>query len=447
MRATVAENAMPFNEYVARATLEDTGEPVSVLADRPEVLAKDPLPHLSFSRFDPWYKALLKRGFTRVDVHQSQMTDARLAAAVKFATGQDYQFGSPEFERYYMWLLGEFKRYLLDLGFGEVWVKVRDEIGITEVDDWLVEAQMFRRHDWKIWTTITDYVARRADAVSRMNPVCDGWTLSHMLFDEFDDLVKGKWVRREGEATVGGDWKPYTSSGAENTYSQQVFDLPGLPSWKMIETLRVFEGDTELRMIQGPWGNKERGVFANRGAYIYMTPTDGSDPRQNGRTYTIRFTYREASENGERIAGIDPDDLVLYYSSLGRDNTYVEERRLAWLALARGLNGYGTYAYYWWRESNRSVEWMDGRVVSSPAADGIRDGNEDAELYLMARKLAPDKLASIIGRDDSILPLEDRVYERYVAQPKWRDIKVESAEQLREAKHALLELIAPEGGQ
>ena len=447
LRATVAEQGMPFNDYVTRAKLAETGEPVSALADRPEVLAKDPLPRLDFSRYDPWYRALLERGFTRVDIHQTRLTDARLAAAVKFATGQDYEFGSPEWERYYTWLLGEFKRYLLELGFDEVWVKVRDEIGITEVDDWLVEAEMFKRHGWQVWTTITDYVARRADAVSRMNPVCDGWTLSHMLFDEFDDLVKGRWVRREGEATIGGEWKQYQTGGAENTYSQQVFDLPDLPQWKMVETLRVFEGDTELRMVQGPWGNKEHGVFANRGAFIYMTPTDGSDPRQNARTCSIRYVYREPSEDGEQIAAIDPEDKVLYYSSLGRDRTYVEERRLAWLALARGLEGYGTWTYYWWKEDSRSVEWMDGRVISSPAVEGIRDGNEDAALYLLARERAPQGLASIIGAGDSILPMEDRVYEKYVAQPKWRDIKVESAEQFRAAKHALLELLVADGGQ
>lgn len=442
LRATVAEQGMPFNDYVTRATLAASGEPVSVLARRPEVLAQDPLPQLDFSRYDPWYRALLERGCTQVDIHQSRLTDARLAAAVKFVTGQDHQFGSPEWERYYTWLLGEFRRYLLGLGFDAVWVKVRDEIGITEVDDWLVEAALFKRHGWQVWTTVTDYVARRADAVARMNPVCDGWTVQHMLFDEFDDLVRGRWVRREGEATIGDAWAPYTSGEAQSTYSQQVFDLPDRPRWQTIEALRVYEDDTELRMIQGPWGNREQGVFANRGAYVYLAATDGSDPRANGRTYTVRYVHREPSVDGERLAAIDPGDRVLYYSSLSRDLSYAEERRLAWLALARGLEGYGTYCYYWWRETDRAVEWMDGRVVSSPAAEGIRDGNEDAALYLLARERAPQRLAAILGGDDAILPMEERVYERYVARPMWRDIKVESAEQFRVAKRALLEALA-----
>lgn len=453
LRVTTGSQGMPFNDYVTRAVLADTGEPASVLRERPELLAADPLPKLDFSRYDPWYAQLLAAGVTRIDVHQGRLTDERLANAVEWVTGRKYQFGDPEWERCYTWLLGEFRGYLLGLGFDEVRVKVRDEIGHTEVDDWLVEAGMFKRHGFPVWTTITDNVARRADCVARMNPVCDGWVLQHMLFDEWRALVGGTWTRTEDTAAFGADWKPYTNGDAKRTYSQQFFDMEGRPEWKRVESVRVFEDGTELRQIQGPWGNTETGVFANRGPFFYLTPTDGSDPRENGRIYTVRYTYRDPDPNGEALAAIDPDDEVLYYSSLQRDLPYTDMRRLAWLALARDLPGYGTWTYYWWREENRSAEWMDGRVISSPAVEGIRDGNEDAALFVLARgrieglddpqtrAAYQERLDAIVGGEGAILPMEERTYERYIARPVWQDIAVEDAAQFRSAKQAVIRLL------
>lgn len=453
LRVTVGAQGMPFNDYVTRALLADSGEPLSVLKERPEVLAADPLPEIDFSRYDPWYQPLLEAGVTRIDIHQGWLTDRRLDNAIEWVTGRQYHFGDPEWERYYLWLLGGFRDYLLDLGFSEVWVKVRDEIGHTEVDEWIAEAGMFHRSGFRTWTTVTDNVARRADCVSRMNPVCDGWVLQHMLFDEWRALVSGTWTRREGEHAFGDEWKAYSSGGAERTYSQQFFDLEGLPEWKLVESVRVFEDGVELRQIQGPWGNTEAGVFANRGPFFYLTPTDGSDPREDGRTYTVRYTWREADPDGEALAAIDADDQVLYYTSLQRDLPYPEMRRLAWLALARDLPGYGTWTYYWWREENRSVEWMDDRVISSPAVEGVRDGNEDAALFVLAREriagLQDDaarealqqRLGAILGGDDPILPMEERTYERYVARPVWQDIAVEDDDRFRAAKRAVIELL------
>jgi len=167
----------------------------------------------------------------------------------------------------------------------------------------------------------------------------------------------------------------------------------------------------------------------------------------------VRYTYRKPDPDGEALAAIDPADEALYHTSLQRDLPYQDMRRLAWPALARDLLGCGTWTYYWWREESRSVEWRDGRVISSPAVEGIRDGNDDAALFVLARDhiaatgngdaraVLQARLDAILGGEDALLPLQQRVYEKYVAQPVWQDVAVEDARHFRAAKRAVLELL------
>lgn len=383
------------------------------------------LPPLDFSYFDPWFDVARRRGVTRCEAHLEHMGSERWQWALDGMLGKGkIKAGSAQAERIAIWIYRELKRHLEGRGFHGFFCKVSDEIAPEEIPAYLETARVARAAGWRPFTTITGMIPRTAELVNRMNPLCDQWQLGFKSRDPFFNLLRRRYALSESTLVLEAKWGRYTNGGAEHTWAaRDVFGsagLTGIPP-EEVESLTVLEDGKPLAMSGGsPWGNKKQGLAITAGMLgkgLYLSPSDGREPREH--RIELKIVRRREDPAGRVLAAIDPGDEIWTYGGPHRPDMlpYYQTWSLPAMTLHGGLQGFGQWAFQWWKEDH-CIVWMDSpsrRITLSPAYLGFHDGWRDAVLFKQfIDKAGRAEYDKIIGPQDSavlrVAPMRDPTY-------------------------------------
>ena len=428
--AAIGGNVLDWTVYwapvLAKVKIAGTNETLTEVAmNQSEKLTLDNLPSLDFSYFDPWLELAKKHGITRVETYLDFMESSDWQwRLLDPAVGKGrVKFGTEEAERVIEWVLRELKRYFQRHGLTGFFCKIGDEISPEHIPSYIRCAKVSSRAGWRPFTTITGMIARTAEHINTMNPHCDQWQVAIVLKDDFRRLLSERYRLEWKEVELKANWGAYTNGGAENTWVVRLFG--GLIPEKRedVERVIVLEDGKPLQERGGsPWGNKERGVYFSLSDWLYISPTDGSDPNEGKHRYFARYGVRVPDAKGKPLAEIDKSDEVWFYG--GSSHPYRVPYEVAavypLLAAIEGVQGYGWWAFQWWQQSEKIV-WFDGNEFRfGPTFLGLRDGFLDARLLHWAIKgLKAVKMESISSeKPDALLRIGEVSSEVY----RWKTI-------------------------
>jgi len=211
-----------------------------------------------------------------------------------------------------------------------------------------------------------------------------------------------------------------------------------------VERVIVLEDGKPLQERgRSPWGNKERGVYFLLGNWLYLSPTDGSDPNEGKHRYFARYSMRVPDAKGKPLAAIDESDEVWFYggSSHPYRAPYEEAAIYPLLAAIEGVQGYGWWAFQWWQPSEKIVWYEDGDFRFGPTFLGLRDGFLDARLLHWATKeLMALKMENIASdKPNATLKLGEASREVY----RWKTIvNLNSPIVMNQVRQKVMEAVA-----
>jgi len=429
---------------------------------RPELFADlQNLPALDFTYFNPWIHESQLRGFRWAQTHAPPFTRSNTLALIRTIAGGDPEPGSDDYLAIYEWYIGELLRWMRERGWPEVFIKISDEISPDEVPAFIEMAQVCRRVGYRPYTTITGQVASTPDLLAAMNPYADGWQVQWMSTQTFRDLTHERFATTKARADItAGPWAAYGNGGAQDTYATRPFEALGLNPGDLSDWRLLCDGE-ELEKIGGPWGNTRRGVAMLTPPTVYVSLPDGAKPGEGGHALELEYVLRTPDPEGEVLVEIDPTDVVSFYG--GGSNTfripYERARGYGWFAAVNGYPGWGWWAYaHGWHEDSRMIFREDDQPVRTPCWWGHRDGNQDSDLYVLARAMigraraaATDaqraeldaleaELARLVSPEEgALVRMEARDYRGRV----YYDFPAEGAQEgFREARRRVLQAIA-----
>lgn len=433
------------------------------LAQRPELFAdRENLPALDFSYFNPWVHGSLLHGHRFIETHAPPFARNTTVALVNAVAGEQLEPGSEEYLTVYRWYFGELLRWMREHGYPQVEAKVSDEIAPDEVPHWIEVATVAKQVGYRPYTTITGHVAGTPDLLNAMNPVADGWQTQWMSNQIFRDLTEKRYATvTETMEIAGARWGPYTNGGAKDTYATRPFEGTDVNPGDFSDWRVLVDGE-QLQTAGGPWGNTRRGVAMLTPPTLYISLPDGANPNEVGRRIEIEYTVRRPDPNGEVLVKIDDTDVITYYTGSGNSwkVPYTGPRGNGLFAASRDYRGHAWWAYaHGWHENSRIVFLEDGQGVRTPCWWGLRDGNQDGDLFLIAQGMiarataaantdarrtaldaARQTLATLVGPDeDCTIRMEPGDYR---GRLYWRFPTESIEDEFRAGRVRLLELIA-----
>jgi len=358
------------------------------LAEQPELFAdRENLPALDFSYFIPWIHGSLLHGHRHIETHAPPFARSNTMALINAVAGEELQPGTEEHLVVYRWYTGELLRWMREHGYPEAEAKVSDEIAPDEVPHWLEVASVAKQVGYRPYTTITGHVAGMPDLLNAMNPVTDGWQTQWMSNQIFRDLTEKRYVTVTEQMEIAdAQWGGYGNGGAKDTYATRPFEGTEINAGDFSDWRVLVDGE-ELESIGGAWGNTRKGVAMLTPPTLYISLPDGADPSEVDRAIVIEYTTRRPDLNGEVLVQIDDTDVLTYYTGSGNSwkVPYVGPRGNGLFAASRGYRGHAWWAYaHGWHENSRIVWPEDGEAVRTPCWWGLRDGNQDGDLYKLA---------------------------------------------------------------
>ncbi len=424
------------------------------------------LPALDFSYFNPWIHGSLLHGHRFIETHAPSFARSNTRALINTVAGEELEPGTEEYLTVYRWYFGELLRWMREHGYPEAEAKVSDEISPDEVPAWIATATTAKQVGFRPYTTITGHVAGTPDLLNAMNPITDGWQTQWMSNQIFRDLIEQRYaIATERTDVSDAQWGGYGNGGAQDTYATRPFEgtdvNPGdFSNW------RVLVDGEPLETLGGPWGNTRRGVAMFTPPTLYISLADGADPNEAGREIVMEYTLRKPDPNGEVLVEIDPTDVVTFYTGSGMSwkVPYAGPRGNALFAASRGYRGHAWWAYaHGWHENSRIVFLEDGEGVRTPCWWGLRDGNQDGDLFLIAQGMiarttpaantdaqrqtldaARATLANLVGpQEGATIRLEPGDYR---GRLYWRFPKEDIEDEFRAGRLQLLETIADIAG-
>ncbi len=390
---SVAEIALNPNQALDTVRLRERGQTLreAAAADSEVFADLDSLPALDFSYFNPWVHGALLHGYRWAETHGPPLQRWTTTALVNVVAGRELEPGSDEFRKIYVWYLSELGRWLVGHGYPEVFCKVSDEISPDAVPGWIEVAALCKQAGMRPYTTITGGVARTPSLLNAMNPVADGWQIQLLSTQVFRDLTTQRYViRTETRDITKEKWNPYGNGGAENTYACRPFEaIQGVSAGDVSEWQATANGEP-LQKKGSPWGNKTPGMAALLSPTLYVSLPDSSDPRRAGHRIELEYTVRRLDPQGELLLNLDDSDTVTFYGGGSKPFRipYGNSRRYGWFAAAKGYPAYGWWAYaHGWHATEHIVFREDGNSYRTPCWWGLRDGNQDADLYYLAEAM------------------------------------------------------------
>jgi len=428
----------------------------TVAKEKPGTITPDHLPELNFSYYDPWIAVAKRHGITRIETYMMPLNRSKWQWMVldQIAGKGKVKFDTAQSNKVIAWLYSELRRYFDGHGLSGFFCKIADEIAPERIPDHIATAKVARAAGWRPFTTITGPIARTATHINEMNPYCDEWQLSMVLKDDFLRLLRDRYRLVKKRVTLDRGWGAYRNGGARHTWATRTFGEDSLTGDDpaSVENLCVFEDGKPLELSGGSaWGNQRAGVAFTCGAlgpWIYVAPTDGTDPAEGRHRYEVEYTVRVPDPGGKPLARIDADDEVWFYG--GRSSPfrtrYEESAVYPLLAFALDMDGFGWWAFCRWQPTENIV-WFDpdsGTLTVGPAYLGLRDGYRDARLLASAKRRAAGRDAAALQRiisesDHAVLRIEYRTREAY----HFRTITTAtSPARLNEARRMALQLLA-----
>jgi|LSQX01.1.fsa_nt_gb hypothetical protein len=433
------------------------------LKQRPELFAdRDNLPALDFSYFNPWIHGSLLHGHRFIETHAPPFARNTTLSLINLVAGEQLEPGSEEYFKVYRWYFGELLRWMREHGYPEAEAKVSDEISPDEVPHYIEVAAVAKQVGFRPYTTITGHVAGMPELLNAMDPVSDGWQTQWMSNQVFRDLIEQRYATvTKREDLSKAQWGPYGNGGAQATYATQPFEAMGVNAGDFSAWTLLVDGEP-LEAIGGPWGNTRKGVVALSPPTLYISLPDGANPAEAGQEIVLEYTVREPDPNGEVLVDIDDTDVLTYYTGSGNSwkVPYVGPRGNGLFAASRGYRGHAWWAYaHGWHADSRVVFLEDGVASRTPCWWGLRDGNQDGDLYLIAEGMveraaavantdaqrtmlddARNTLAMLVSHEDgATIPLEEGNYR---GRLYWRFPRENVEDRFRDGRQTLLALIA-----
>lgn len=436
MGQSVAEISMNPDQALSTVRVRGTNLTLDdALKQRPELFTNlDALPALDFSYLNPWIHRPMLAGYRWCETFAPPPTRPTTLALVQRVAGEKVEPGDERYEKIYLWWLREFGRWLREHGYAQVPCKISDEIAPDEVPEWIEVAHRVKAVGMRPYTTITGQVAATPEILNQMNPVADGWQLQLMSTHLFRELTSKTFNTLTETADITGlRWGAYGNGGAEHTWATHPWaSIVGVDP-EQVSGWEVLVDGQPLLKIGGPWGNKRLGVAAMVGPTLYVALPDGTDPGTGAHKIELRYTVRRPDPAGEVLVKLDPTDFVSFYGGASKPYRipYGGARAYGWFAAWGGYQSWGWWAYaHGWQATERVVFREEGgSAVHTPCWYGLRDGNQDADLYYLARALIDRVLAScrtdaqrqavesarqalrgLMGTEAALLKLEARQY-------------------------------------
>ena len=182
------------------------------------------------------------------------------------------------------------------------------------------------------------------------------------------------------------------------------------------------------------------------GGHLYVSLPEGKNP--NEAKIEAKYKIRKLSERTHPLVNLDPNDEIWFYGGGNYGQNYSEKRKYGWFTCVIDAKGYGYWTYWWWNPQYRLV-WYDekeNKIINSPAYEGLRDGNEDAEYFLLMIKKFKEKgmekeiekiKKSLFISDTAPLKLEETKYHIFI----YDTFKNVSYEKFNNAKREILKQI------
>lgn len=386
-------------QVLPHVKLAGSGQNLAQLAKTaPQQIDLDHLPDLDFSYYDPWFEVARRHGLTRLEAHMpgpdSEGIDWRLLDP---AVGKGrVKAGTPQARNVIAWLYRQFKRHLETRGFSGFFCKIDDEIPPEQIPSYLMAAAVGREAGWRPFTTITGMISRTAEHLNAMNPLCEQWQVGFWCdhkkidfasIDQFFALSRQRYKLEDQQLPLNVKWYEYTNGGAERTWVAKVFgpDSATTLAAAEIDTVAVLQdGQPLFASGDSPWGNKKTGIAFTAGrlnTHLYVSPTDGASPATH--RIELKLKLRRPNPAGQVLVSPDPTDEFWFYSGPNRPD--LVPYAFAWqcpaMALHYGLDGYGFWAFYWWKVDRvLEIDPKSLQVSISPAYCGFHDGWRDAVL-------------------------------------------------------------------
>ncbi|MCD6361921.1 MAG: hypothetical protein J7M38_13775, partial [Armatimonadetes bacterium] len=436
MGQSVDEVTMNPNQALTTVRVRGTELTIGeALEQHPELFADlDNLPALDFSYLNPWIHRPMLHGYRWCETHAPTPTRGSTLGLIQRVAGEKVMPGDERYEKIYLWWMREFGRWLREHGYPDVPCKISDEIAADEVPGWIEVARRVKAVGMGPYTTITGQVAATPSLLNEMNPVADGWQLQLMSTQLFRELTTKTYSTRTDTADITKlRWGGYGNGGARNTWAVRPWEsIEGVEQGDVSDWQVLVDGEP-LEKIGGPWGNKRLGIAAMSGPTLYIALPDGSNPNDGGHTIQLRYTARRPDPNGEVLVKLDPTDWVSFYGGASKPYRipYGGARIYGWFAAWGEYPSWGWWAYaHGWQKTERIVfREEDDTAVHTPCWYGVRDGNQDADLYYLARALirragancrtdaqraaaagAQSDLDGLMGIEDELIRLEPRLY-------------------------------------
>lgn len=394
LRAT--RNTWLFNAWdlVPYVRIARTGQPLAeAAAANPGTIGVSERPQLDFSALQPFLDLPRKYGLRSLSTYYGVDADSAVVETCRAVSGQTFAADSPEARSVLVYWFSELARFWHAHGYRPVYCKISDEIGPEFVDEYVRRAREVRAAGLKPYTTITSWLPFSPELLEKMNPLCDQWQVGVGYLRQFRALTGGGFAVRSCEKVLTGPWLPYTNGDAQETWSLEgVF--PDRPEHAIMSPTLTVDG-APLTLIGGPWGNRTRGIWATWAGAVYLSLPDGSDPNTGEHRIVLRYSELVPKPGAGPLLRLDKSDWVLYYGggSEPYKASYLANRAFPWNMALYGVNAYAHWCYMWYPETER-IGWFDDKLrwISSPAFEGLRDGNEDLTLYFAA--LAKAKTAA-----------------------------------------------------
>jgi hypothetical protein len=436
----------PFN-FLKRVKIKGTDKTLEQAGKNKEI-SFESLPEFDFSFYDPWIEGAIKRGMTRLEINVGSQNGWREGSFIKgLFPDKNIEPNSEDGWKIISHLYKEFKKYCQEKGMKEFWAKIDDEIPPEHIPVWNEGAKRYRAMGYKTYTTITGSLPRDSKYLNEMNPYSDGWQVAWSSTKIFFDLTKKGWRFEEVLEEIKTTWGKYTNGGAIDTWCTLTPYFIGEKSPEKIEDLALFADGIELKRKGGSgWGNKEKGVFMEWGGHLYVSLPEGKNP--NEAKIEAKYKIRKLDEKAQPLVNLDPDDEIWFYGGGNYSQNYSEARKYGWFACAIDAKGYGYWTYWWWEPQHRLV-WYDekeNKMINSPAYEGLRDGNEDAEYFFLLMKKLKEKgmekeieniKKSLFTSNEALLKLEETkshifIYDtfNYVSYFKFNNAKREILKQI-----------------
>jgi hypothetical protein len=373
------------HQILPHVLVKSTGQHLTA---KHEPFSLDQLPDLDFSYYLPLWNAFLRNGVDQFDLRLGLYPNNEFQPVIDAVLGRKsgVKAGTPQADRMLLWYFGQLRQAVANAGFTRFFCKIGDEFGPEQIPAYNRIADLIRQVGYRPYSTMTGTIPRTPSAIEQINPHLDQWQLGFGSKDVFFNLIRNPYRVDIKTIPIKGAWGQYQNGSAKDTWGLPFFGRQVTQSLQDLVDLQILENGKPLKAISGsPWGNTERGVFFTGGAYLYISPSDGTPA---DKTYTAVMKVRVPDADGRPLVKIDPTDEIWMYGGGTKPfhTPHDQFRRYGWIAAADGMQGFGVWAYWWWQPTERLVFYDDktNTTTLTPAYWGVRDGWEEGQYLCQA---------------------------------------------------------------